>query len=157
MNIRTPSDPHCFAKKTIFLAGTTDPKISGNWQEWLAQHLQYLDVDILNPRLNNWFSKNEQNLNTQAFTSQLSWELEGLENADLVVMYFKAQSTSPITLIEFGLTANSGRLVVCCEKGFWQYGNVEFICHQCHVPMVESFPELLEIVEEKVAKNETIK
>ena len=53
-------------------------------------------------------------------------------------MYFAPKSRAPIRLLELGLFARSGRLIVCCGDGFWRRGNVEVVCARNGVPMLFS-------------------
>ena len=65
------------------------------------------------------------------------------EHATLIAMYFDPQTKAPITLLELGLLARSGKLVVCCPTGFWRKGNVEIVCQRFRVPMVPSLQDLV--------------
>ncbi len=155
MNIKRPNDLHgSFNKKSVFLAGTTASDISGGWQSRMEQALGDLDITVLNPKIDSWFRQSEQTIQNSAFNSQVNWELEGLECADVVVLCLLEASQSPITLIEFGLTAKSGRLVVYCEKDFWRYGNVEVVCHRYGVPMAHSIEKLIDLTKDRLMRND---
>ena len=43
-------------------------------------------------------------------------------------MYFDPNTKSPVSLLELGLYAHTGKLRVCCPDGFWRKGNVDVIC-----------------------------
>ena len=58
----------------------------------------------------------------------VEWELDGLERADVIAMWFAPETKAPITLLELGLFARSGKVVVGCPNGFWRKGNVEVVC-----------------------------
>jgi len=151
MNIKKPSDEHDFTnKKSIFLAGTTDKNVSGSWRDQITYQLSDLDINILNPELKSWFDSDKQTISNPLFKSQVDWELEGLEFSDVVLVCFLSSSKSPITLIEFGLMARTGKLVVYCEKDFWRYGNIEVVCHRYGIPMAKSFKELIFLAKEKL-------
>jgi hypothetical protein len=64
-----------------------------------------------------------------------------LEQADIILIYFKAGSQSPISLLELGLYARSGKLSVVCEEGFWRKGNVDIVCDRYAIPMFESIKD----------------
>lgn len=66
-----------------------------------------------------------------------------LDAADIVVMYLAASTKSPITLLELGLCARSGKLMVCCPKGFWRGGNVEVLCRRHRIPLFETLDDLI--------------
>jgi hypothetical protein len=66
-----------------------------------------------------------------------------LDAADIVIMYLAPGTRSPVSLIELGLCARSGRLRVCCPAGFWRRGNVEVVCLRNHVPLFETLDDLI--------------
>ena len=155
MNTRNPSEQHDFSNgKSVFLAGATDSDISGGWQSRMEQALGDLDITVLNPKIDSWFRQDEQTIENSAFNSQVNWELSGLESADVVVLCLLEASQSPISLIEFGLTAKTGRLLVYCEKDFWRYGNVEVVCHRYDIPMAKSIDELIDLTKDRLMRND---
>jgi len=93
------------------------------------------NLTILNPRRDDcddsWF----QSIHDTQFRQQVEWEIAAQEMADVIFMYFAPDTKAPITLLELGLFARSGKLVVCCPDGYWRKGNVEVVCHRFGVPM----------------------
>jgi hypothetical protein len=83
---------------------------------------------------------------------QVEWELAGLEQASLIAMYFEPSTQAPITLLELGLFAQSGRLVVCCPPGFWRRGNIEIVCARYQVPQVADLAGLAEVIRERIGQ-----
>ncbi|MEC7119524.1 MAG: nucleoside 2-deoxyribosyltransferase domain-containing protein, partial [Pseudomonadota bacterium] len=69
------------------------------------------------------------------FRQQVEWELAALEQADLIFIYFAAGSHSPISLLELGLHAQSGKLIIVCPEGFWKKGNVDIVAHRFGLPV----------------------
>ncbi|HEX2901441.1 MAG TPA: nucleoside 2-deoxyribosyltransferase domain-containing protein, partial [Bacteroidia bacterium] len=65
-----------------------------------------------------------------------------MERAELIVMYLDPATKSPVSLLELGLHANSGKLVVCCPDGFWRKGNVDITCLYHGVQQVTDLSEL---------------
>ncbi len=65
-------------------------------------------------------------------------------------MYFDPDGKAPISLLELGLHARGGKMVVCCPEGFWRKGNVEIVCERYGVEMVEGFEGLVRRVEERL-------
>jgi hypothetical protein len=65
----------------------------------------------------------------------VSWELAAMDKADCILFHFLAGSQSPITLMELGLYADSKKVIVSCEDGFWRKGNVEIVCEKYSIPM----------------------
>lgn len=46
----------------------------------------------------------------------------------VIAMWFAPETKAPITLLELGLFARSGKVIVGCPDGFWRKGNVEIVC-----------------------------
>ena len=98
---------------------------------------------ILNPRRDDWDGSWEQQADNPQFFEQVSWELDMLDAADIVVMYLAPDTKSPISLLELGLYARSGKLKVCCPTGFWRRGNVEMVCKRYQIPLFENLDALI--------------
>lgn len=62
-------------------------------------------------------------------------------------MHFEPDTMSPITLLELGLYASSGKLIVSCPKGFWRRGNVEIVCEKYKIPFFENLKHMLDFFE----------
>ena len=132
------------AKNTlIFLAGSIEMGTAEKWQEKVINDCIDAPVTFLNPRRDDWDSTWNQSFNDSNFNQQVNWELNAMEKSDLIVMYFDPNSKSPITLLELGLHARSGKLIVCCPDGFWRKGNVDIVCEKYGVKMVPSLDELI--------------
>lgn len=130
---------------TIFLAGSIEMGKAENWQEHLEKELQKLgEVCVLNPRRDDWNSSWKQEIGNEPFYQQVNWELNGLEAADLIVFYFSPETQSPVTMLELGLFARSGKLVVCCPEGFWRKGNIDIVCKRYGIQMVDSLEGLVQ-------------
>lgn len=109
---------------TIFLAGTIENGKSTDWQKEVANYSNEIGVNVFNPRRNNWNSS----ATSKEIEEQIDWELEHMEKADFIVMNILGDSKSPISLLELGLHARSGKLVVFCPKSFYRYDNVRVTC-----------------------------
>lgn len=57
-------------------------------------------------------------------------------------MYFSPNTKSPISLLELGLFARSGKVRVVCPEGFWRKGNVDIVCQYYNIPLYENFETL---------------
>lgn len=125
--------------KSIFLAGSIDIGVAENWQAKVIEHFSTKDVNILNPRRKDWDASWEQSLNSPNFYEQVSWELDMLEESDIIAMYFDPTSKSPISLLELGLYASSGKLIVCCPDGFWRKGNIDIVCTRFGIPVFTNY------------------
>ena len=127
----------------IFLAGTIDMGNSEDWQNKLINDMKKWDDNIneyivYNPRRDKGFSDDPNE-----FEYQVNWELDRLEACDTIIMHILGTSKSPITLMELGLFARSGKLVVICEPNFYRYGNVRIVCNRYEVPLFNSMQEYL--------------
>ena len=123
----------------IFLAGTID---MGNSVDWQAQTIKrFSECEgrwlFFNPR-RRVFANTPENMEFQ-----VRWELEHLEKADVIFMNILGTSKSPITLLEMGLHARSGRLMVACEPAYYRYDNVRITCQHYDIPLYNSLDELL--------------
>jgi len=74
----------------------------------------------------------------------VSWELNALEKADSIIMYFAANTMSPISLLEFGLYAQSKKMKVIVEEGFWRKGNIDIVCERYAVEQFKTLEELIQ-------------
>ena len=137
-------------RKTIFLAGTIDNGSSIDWQAQVEKELDYLDVLILNPRREEWDSTWEQTIENEQFREQVEWELDGLDQADEIFIYFAANSKSPITLLELGLHASKKNLTIVCEKEFWRRGNIEVVANRYNLPLFQTLEEGLATLKSKL-------
>lgn len=143
-------------KFTVFLAGSIEMGVAEDWQTVIEQNLSSeTDLCILNPRRDNWDASWKQEKTNTSFHEQVSWELDGLEKADLVVFYFSPQTKSPVSMLELGLFARSGKAVVCCPEGFWRKGNVDMVCERFEIPQVNTINEMINYIKQKRYENES--
>ncbi len=136
--------------KSVFLAGSIEMGRATNWQAAFEQAFQQIEVVLLNPRREKWDSTWVQSIENKQFREQGEWELEAQERADVIAMYFSPATKSPIALLELGLFARSGKLIVCCPDGYWRKGNVDIVCKRYGVQTVSSFGGLIETVKRKL-------
>jgi hypothetical protein len=134
---------------SVFLSGSIEMGAAAQWQTYMERELADLDILILNPRRDDWDSTWEQSLRDWRFVEQVEWELDAMERATMVVMYFDPATKSPITLLELGLQARMGHLVVCCPDGFWRKGNVDVVCRRYGIEQVFSLTTLANAVRHK--------
>ena len=136
--------------KKVFLAGTIDMVNSENWQEKLINKLKEQtkgalfakSYHIYNPRRTDWDSSWAQTFENPQFFQQVTWELDAMEKADYIIMNFLPDSKSPITLLELGLFAESGKLFVICPDEYYRSGNVQIVCNKYNIPLYKSIEEL---------------
>lgn len=148
IHIQSPDDytPHMNGKRpVIFLSGSIEMGKAELWQDDFVTEMQHDDVLILNPRRDDWDSSWEQTIDSQPFREQVEWELQALEDTDIMLLYLQPGTKSPISLLEFGLYAKAHpeRLIVLCPEGFWRKGNVDITCAKYGVKMVEDKDALI--------------
>jgi hypothetical protein len=128
----------------VFLAGSIEMGNAEQWQERIVNAMSGVrNLVFLNPRRDDWDSSWEQRADDPQFFEQVSWELDMLDVADIVVMYLAPGTRSPVSLLELGLCARSGKLKVCCPEGFWRRGNVEVVCGRHQIPLFETLDDLI--------------
>tara|TARA_R110000868_G_scaffold51623_1_gene163276 strand:- start:770 stop:1246 length:477 start_codon:yes stop_codon:yes gene_type:complete len=128
----------------VFLAGSIEMGTAEDWQKKIIKELDDKKIMFLNPRRDDWDSSWEQTMGDNDFTEQVNWELDSLEKADVIVVYFDKDTKSPISLLELGLHAHDNKMVVLCPEGFWRKGNVDIVCDRYNVDQVGDFEELIE-------------
>ncbi len=132
--------------KTIFLAGSIEMGKAEEWQKKIVESVPNKPYIFFNPRRDDWDSSWEQVKTDKDFRQQVEWELEALEVADYIIMYFDPETQSPISLAELGLHARDGKLLVVCPEGFWKKGNVDIMCEFYKIRQIESIDSLIEIL-----------
>ncbi len=146
-------------KLTVFLAGSIDMGTANRWQDKVVEFLKKFDINVLNPRRDDWDLTTPQQAENKEFRAQVEWELQGLRVADVIVMYFDRDSKSPISFLEFGLFARTHKMIVHCPEGFWRKGNIDIECEKFNIPHFSTEPEffsyLQKTIEEKISHTGT--
>lgn len=142
--------PERFDMPVVFLAGSIDQGVAKDWQIELAEAFVGKRIIFLNPRRDYWDASRKQERCEPQFRQQVLWELEGMERADFIVMYFQPGTKSPVSLLELGLFARSNKIIVCCPEGFWRKGNVDIVCERYGIKKAESLDELKNIISERI-------
>jgi hypothetical protein len=135
---------------SIFLAGSIAMGAAPPWQDAFERALAARDVVVLNPRRDDWDASWRQDISDARFREQVEWEISAQERADVIAMYFARETQAPVTLLELGLFARKGTLVVCCPEGFWRRGTVQVVCARFGVPMVDTLEELIALAVARV-------
>jgi hypothetical protein len=136
-------------KKSIFLAGSIEMDKAINWQKKCETLLSEKYI-LFNPRRDSWDSSWEQSINNPQFKEQVTWELNALEKADIIIMYFVGNTKSPISLLELGLFAQSGKLKVVVEDEFWRKGNVDIVCERYKIEQYKNLEDLINNLNKKI-------
>lgn len=141
----------------VFLAGSIEQDAAVEWQDRLISLLATLDrktklhLVVYNPRREAWDASWINSIENENFRVQVTWELDGIDNADYVLFYFDPATKSPISLLELGLVAatqDGPQAVVCCPEGFWRKGNVDIVCERYDIPMVDTLEGLVSYLQE---------
>ncbi len=138
-------------KFSVFLAGSIEMGIAENWQEKIEQETSLVkNICILNPRRDDWDASWKQDIKNNQFNEQVNWELEGLEKANMIVFYFSPETKSPVSMLELGLFASSGKVIVCCPEGFWRKGNVDIVCKRYNIEQINNLEEIIKKIKQKL-------
>lgn len=151
-----PISPSYKNKISVFLAGSIEMGAAIDWQQKVIDYLEHRtvlsnSVVLYNPRRENWDSSWEQSIENPQFYQQVNWELNALEKCDLIFLYFLPDTKSPISLLELGKFADSGKLMVCCPEGFWRKGNVDVVCERYGIPTYPNLEKAIAALECKIA------
>ena len=139
--------------KSIFLAGSIEMGKAENWQEKLENYLrEFENLIIFNPRRDDWDSSWVQSIDNLQFSEQVTWELTAQEHSDIIAIYFSPGTKSPITLLELGLFAHTGKQIVCCPEGYWRKGNVDITCRRYGIKNVDSIGKFLDEIKKRLSK-----
>ncbi|MEG1453268.1 nucleoside 2-deoxyribosyltransferase domain-containing protein, partial [Brevundimonas sp.] len=136
----------------VFMGGSIDMGGAPDWQAAMTRALSDMDVVILNPRRPDWNPAWRPEADEPEFRRQVEWELAALEASDVIVMYFAPGTQSPISLLEMGLHARSGKLIVLAPDGFWRKGNVDITAEAYGVRQVSNMEELTAAVREALSE-----
>lgn len=134
----------------VFLAGSIDQGAAVDWQSAVAQRFADRDLVLLNPRRDAWDASWVQSIDNPVFREQVEWELDGLERADQVLLYLSPGSKAPISLLELGLFARAGKLIVACAPDFWRRGNVEVVCARFGLPLFSTLDAAVDTLAERL-------
>ncbi len=130
---------------SVFLGGSIEMGKAVDFQRMVIESVQNKPYIFYNPRRADWDSSWIQTKDNPQFREQVEWELNALKEADVILMYFDPNTKSPISLMELGLFASSGKMIVCCPEGFWRKGNVDIVCEMYDIKQVETLEDLIEV------------
>lgn len=139
--------------KKVFLAGSIEQGVAEDWQEKVVKAFPF-NVDFLNPRRDVWDASWVQDLNNPNFYEQVTWELDMLDAADVIFLYFDPTTLSPISLLELGIYSKEQvydkRMIVCCPEGFWRKGNVDIVCQRYGIPVFNNIDAMIVALKNKL-------
>jgi hypothetical protein len=124
----------------IFLAGSIEMGKAEDWQAVIPELFKdRQNLVFFNPRRDDWDSSWEQKESNPQFSGQVNWEMDKLDECDIIFMYFSPETKSPISLLELGMHAASEKMIVCCPDEFWRKGNVDIVCSRHNIPVYNTF------------------
>ncbi|CAO2651163.1 Nn.00g094600.m01.CDS01 [Neocucurbitaria sp. VM-36] len=129
-------------RPSVILYGAIQGDPAKDWQTSLASSLSDLPVAILNPRRDDWDSSWVEDITFPKFKEQVEWEMDYAQVADVIVFYFPPGTLTPITLLELGMYAGTGKAIVCCPEGFYKRGNVQMVCLRYGIDLLSTLEEL---------------
>lgn len=128
---------------SVFLGGTIDNGDSIDWQTEVIEMLKAndpdgyisydddIELDVFNPRRDDWNPK----ATADDKIEQINWELDHLEESDMIIINILPDSQSPISLMEIGLFKDHKSIIVFCETDYYRYENVETVCDRFSIPL----------------------
>ncbi|KAL9476229.1 hypothetical protein ACSS6W_006070 [Trichoderma asperelloides] len=138
------------SRKSVFLAGPTNPTGEADWRETLTTALIELPIVIYNPKRHDWDSTWKEDFSDSRWAEQVEWELGMQDKADVVVVFFHKATPAPISLLELGLCVRSGKAIVCAQDGYSKRGNVEAVCRRYGAKFMASEEDLKDAVTERL-------
>lgn len=112
--------------KSVFLAGSIEMGMAEMWQPAAAQAFLSAGHNVFDPRRDDW-DVNWAHDPTPGtpFETQVSWELDHIDKADLVYFRFCAGTASIVSMIEAGLVLASRKpCVIHADLGYMRRGNL---------------------------------
>lgn len=135
----------------LFLGGSIDMGNARDWQAEMIRALADSNLILLNPRRADWNPAWAPVASNPHFRQQVEWELNALDSADIIVMVFTPGSQSPVSLLETGLHARAGKMIIWCPEGYWRKGNVDITAEHYGIETVDSMEGLIAAVRRRVA------
>ena len=110
--------------KSVYLAGSINMGSATDWQAKVTSSLSHLPITFFNPSRDDWCKDWMQEISNPQFREYVKWELNYLDCADIITMFFNKNSISPVSLLELSLYTLSYKIVVYCPEGYWRCGNI---------------------------------
>lgn len=153
--IRAPSEEPVTGIKSVVLAGTTAAVDNGDWRENLSALLSNYPVTIFNPNRPDWDSTWREDMSFGPYREQVLWELDKQVGADLDVVYLHPATLAPISLLEFGLSAQvPGKVIAIAPEGYSKRANVQIVCQKFGIEFLDTMDRVHEMVIDKLYLNQ---
>lgn len=150
--IKPPTPLNKFKEPTLFIAGSIENGAATDWQRVVERELETYDGILLNPRRDNWDPSWDQSIDNPNFKEQVTWELDGQDIADIILMYFAGGTKVPITLLELGLYAKKDNVFVARSESFWRKGNIDVVCARYGIPVFEHYIDALTPIKQRLTE-----
>src|SRR5258708_2912959 len=112
----------------VFLAGAIDMGAAENWQNHVIESLSDLpDLVLINPR--------RERFTPDTLDEQIDWELDALENANLILMWLPGTSLAPVSLFEAGLYWKAHNFIIGAGRDYYRRRNLEITGNRYEVPV----------------------
>jgi hypothetical protein len=127
---------------TVFLAGSIEQGKAEKWQDKVTDIFSEVEgLCFLNPRRPDFdptWGEDHPKL-----IEQITWEQNGIEEADFIFIYFDPTTKSVVTMLELGqlLERKPKQIIVICPKGFWRRTNVVITSARYGVDVFDTFNE----------------
>jgi len=141
-----PNEPNEEHEVSIFLAGSIAMGRAIFWQKRLGQMLWDLPIAVYNPRRDDFEENLRQHIDEPEFKEQVDWESKYLKESTVIALYLQPGTVSPISLLELGRYAESRKVIVCCQDGFGKKGNVQIVCSDHNIVLVETWEDFVKEV-----------
>lgn len=128
--IHAPSEEPSRWVKSVFLAGATSKVDTSDWGQVLSSALSKLLITIYTPFHPDWDSSWYEDIECRSFREQTLWELEKQAKGDFVVVYFQPATQAPVSLLEFGFSAQCHVKVIAVCPNFAE--NVVLVLKKLH-------------------------
>jgi hypothetical protein len=158
--------PRCMRSgpdRSVILIGSED---NGEWKPWkdtIVSRLEDKTSDegfnlvVFDPERKEWETNWQHMTEGSRYKSQVRWELEHMEEVDVVVLYLGKGISSSMAMMELGLLARTNRLVLFCPDDEFGSKNVKIFCERYEVTRVEKLDALLAEVEGRLfGKQESV-
>lgn len=140
--------PDQLRKKIVFCGGSIEQGKAVNWQPRAEKKFSPFAL-VMNPRRDDWNPDLKQDISEPVFKGQVTWEMDGIDLATVVFLYFDPATKSPITLGELYYCIGADLdCVVVCPPGFWRRGNVQVMCERGAVRLFDDLDEGMDYVVE---------
>ena len=147
--VPAPARPDIVGRRSVFLAGTAS-RAAPDWRETLIEAISHLPITIYNPLRADWDSSWREDVTFAPFREQVEWELDMQEKADVVVVYYGPHTDAPISLLELGLCARSGKAIVACHRDYKKRGNVHIVSLRLGVDFMDADDDFVSFVSRRL-------